>query len=52
MSVLPIAWHSSASTGRIFMKLDIEVFFFPKCVEKIEFLQEKRVLHIKTNVHL
>ena len=37
LSVSPSAWNNSAFTGRIFMKLDIGVFF-RKYVDKIQIL--------------
>jgi hypothetical protein len=35
MSICPSAWNNSAPTGRIFMKLDIWVFFFENLSTKI-----------------
>ena len=36
LNVRPSEWHSSASTGRIFMKFDIWTFFRKKNIERIQ----------------
>jgi len=53
LAVCPSAWNNSTPTGRIFMKFYI--LFSKICPENSSFIrtwQEKRVLYLKTNVHL